>query len=150
MLDCNILQQVSELLENPPASNKYNAFISALVNAFSDCSERQLMKLLTVVKLVDQKATQLLRHIRLLTNNQVTNDVLMILWLQRLPRQVQLILSASQGVGLAKMADILDKIIEVSSNVRSTTPTPGPSATQISRPIPVTPTTWLSNRILPL
>lgn len=51
VLDCIILQQVSNLLENPPASNKYDALKSVLVNAFSGSSERQQRKLLTEVDL---------------------------------------------------------------------------------------------------
>lgn len=112
-LDCNTLQQIADLLEKPPASKKYDALKAALIDAFSDSSERQLKKLLTEMELGDQRPSQLLRQMKSLAENKVTEDVLRTLWLQRLPNQVQLILSASQGVALTKMAEIADKIVEV-------------------------------------
>lgn len=114
-LDCNTLQQVADLLEKPPPTQKYDALKSALIDAFSDSNERQLKKLLTEMDLGDQKPSQLLRQMKSLASNKVTDDVLRTLWLQRLPNQVQLILSASQGVALTKMAEIADKIVEVSA-----------------------------------
>lgn len=50
-----------------------------------------------------------------LANDQVKEGALRTLWMQRLPNQGQLFLSASQGVDLSKMADIADKIVEVST-----------------------------------
>lgn len=109
-LDCNTLQQIADLLEKPPANKKYDALKAALIDAFSDSSERQLKKLLTEMELGDQRPSQLLRQMKSLAENKVTEDVLRTLWLQRLPNQVQLILSASQGVALTKIAEIAEKL----------------------------------------
>lgn len=115
-LDCNTLQQVADLLESPPVADKYKTLKTALISTYADSHERQLQKLLNEAELGDQKPSHLLRHMKSLANNQIMDDALKTLWLQRLPNQVQLILSASQGVDIAKMAEIADKIVEVNNS----------------------------------
>lgn len=132
-LDCAVLQQVSDLIAAPPEQQKYEALKKQLIAAFSDSKEKQLRKLLTELELGDQRPTQLLRHMKTLADNKVNDDLLKTLWLQRMPTSVQLVLSASQGVELAKMAEIADKIIEVSASNPSTI-----AAVASANPTPVT------------
>lgn len=115
-LDCSVLQQVSDLIANPPRTGMYEKLKQELISAFTDSKEKQLKRLLTEMELGDQRPSQLLRAMRTLAGQQVTEDVLKTLWMQRLPNHVQIILSASQGVTPDKMAEIADKIIEVSNN----------------------------------
>lgn len=115
-LDCNTLQHVADLLESPPAADKYKTLKTALINTYADSHERQLQKLLNDAELGDEKPSHLLRHMKSLANNKIMDDARKTLWLQRLPNQVQLILSASQGVDIAKMAEIADKIVEVNNS----------------------------------
>lgn len=134
--DCSTLQQVCDLLEKPPASGKYEALKTALINTYADSNERQLRKLLKEIELGDQKPSQLLRRMRSLVNDQITQEVLRTLWMQRLPSQVQLILSASQGVDINKMDKIADKIVEVSANsvmVASVANVPAPAPSMRNR-----------------
>lgn len=112
-LDCSVLQQVSDLLDNPPLNNRYATIKSRLVTAYSESNEKQLRKLLTELELGDQRPTQLLRYMRSLAAEKMSEDVLKTLWLQRMPTNVQMVLSASEGVELSKMAAIADKILEV-------------------------------------
>lgn len=143
-LDCSTLQQVCDLLEKPPASGKYDALKTVLINTYADSNERQLKKLLTEIELGDQKPSQLLRHMKSLANDQIREDALRTLWMQRLPSQVQLILSASQGVDINKMAEIADKIVEVSTNsamAASVANVPAPAPAMPNRDCAATPLT---------
>lgn len=132
-LDCTVLQQVSDLIAAPPAERKYESLKTQLIAAFSDSKEKQFRQLLTELELGDQRPTQLLRHMKTLADGQVNNDLLRTLWLQRRPTSVQLVLSVSEGVELAKMAEIAYRIIEVSAN----NPTTIASVTD-ANPTPVT------------
>lgn len=112
-LDCNVLQQVSDVIASPPANNKYETIKTRLIAAYSDSQERQIKKLLTEVELGDQKPSQLLREMRALADNRISEDVLRTLWTQRLPTHIQIVLSASDDMALEKMAGIADKVAEI-------------------------------------
>lgn len=84
-----------------------------LITAYSDSRERQIKKLLSEVELGDQKPSQLLREMRALADNRITEEVLRTLWRQRLPTHIQIVLSASDDVALDKMAGIADKVADI-------------------------------------
>ncbi|XP_031337258.1 uncharacterized protein LOC116166447 [Photinus pyralis] len=112
-LDCNVLQQVSDVVANLPSTDKYETIKKKLIAAYSDSQDHQLRKLLNEIELGDHKPSQLLRQMRSLADKRINEDVLKTLWVQRLPQNVQLILSASEGVTLDKMADVADKLVEI-------------------------------------
>nr|XP_015840124.1 PREDICTED: uncharacterized protein LOC107399003 [Tribolium castaneum] len=100
-LDCSVLQAVSDILTNPPETNKYETIKTKLISAYSDSQEKQLRRLLNELELGDRKPSQLLREMRTLAGVQVNEEVLRTLWLQRLPAQIHLWLSASESTGIA-------------------------------------------------
>lgn len=114
-LDCSVLQAVSDILTNPPETNKYETIKTKLISAYSDSQEKQLRRLLNELELGDRKPSQLLREMRTLAGVQVNEEVLRTLWLQRLPAQIHLLLSASECTGLEKMASVADKLTEIHS-----------------------------------
>lgn len=72
-------------------------------------------KLLTDLELGDKKPTQLLREMRNLAGNRVSDDILCSLWIKRMPTNVRCILSASKEVALTPLADLADRILENST-----------------------------------
>ncbi|CAB0001767.1 unnamed protein product [Nesidiocoris tenuis] len=92
-IDSSVLAQVGDLITNPPALNKYDTLKTRLIGCFSDSEEKKLQKLLQETKLGDQRPSHLLREMRELANNRVSEEILKTLWLQRLPANVQGILS---------------------------------------------------------
>ncbi|KAK4887207.1 hypothetical protein RN001_003478 [Aquatica leii] len=93
-LDSAVLQEVSDILVNPPETDKYENLKRQLIERFS---------------LGDKSPSQLLREIKTLADNKVSDEVLKTLWLQRLPTNIQAILSASSDVTLENMAAELIK-----------------------------------------
>lgn len=91
-----------------------------MIEAYTDSQERQLRKLLNELELGDKRASQLLREMKTLAGSQINEEVLKTLWLQRLPTHIQLVLSASEGVTLSKMAEVADKLQEIQSYSNST------------------------------
>ncbi|CAB0004914.1 unnamed protein product, partial [Nesidiocoris tenuis] len=112
-IDSSVLAQVGDLITNPPALNKYDTLKTRLIGCFSDSEEKKLQKLLQETKLGDQRPSHLLREMRELANNRVSEEILKTLWLQRLPANVQGILSVSADPNLATLAILADKILEV-------------------------------------
>ncbi|KAK4871748.1 hypothetical protein RN001_015872 [Aquatica leii] len=87
-LDSNVLQQVADVIENPPATDKYEALKCQLIARFTDSQEKQLRTLLTDLELGDRQPSQLLREMKALAGNKIDEEVLRTLWLQRMPSQI--------------------------------------------------------------
>ncbi|KAG0435016.1 hypothetical protein HPB47_018732, partial [Ixodes persulcatus] len=107
------VNEIRNILDNPPAANLYQHLKTELTRRLS-LSE-------------DQKATR-----------NSTIFVLRTLWLQRLPPDVQVILQAQPTLPLDQLAEIADRVIEVS------VPPPSPTVQAVGAPLD---TTELEHRI---
>ncbi len=112
-LDCSTLQPVTDIVANPPDKERYDTIKKKLIAAYTDSQEKQLRKLINEMELGDRQPSQLFREMKALAGQQMNSEVVKTLWLQRLPPHVQLVLSASEGVPLEKMAEIADKLAEI-------------------------------------
>jgi len=111
-LDEQALISISEIIENPPATDKYNHLKNVLINRFTDSEEKRLRQLLAGIELNDKKPSELLREIRQLSGGSLVDNILHSIWLQRLPYRVQATLAVVEDVPLSKLAELADKIIE--------------------------------------
>lgn len=111
-LDGDILSHVSDIIEKPPMNNKYLKLKSVLIERLSESEEKKLKKLLRDLELADKKPSYLLREMQQLAADKLSEDLLKSLWLQRLPLQVQAILTTSKD-SLSNLAAMADKINEV-------------------------------------
>lgn len=107
------IQQVGDLLLNPPDEQKYDTLKQRLLSMYEESAERQFQKLIGEMELGDQKPSQLLRKMTELARNaKVADSTLHSLWLQRLPGAVRAVLTVSQDQKLDNLAAIADKIME--------------------------------------
>ncbi|XP_022171539.1 uncharacterized protein LOC111034568 [Myzus persicae] len=111
-MESEVLQHVSDIIISPPTSDMYEALKRRLIERFSDSEELRLKKLLSDIELGDQRPSHLLAEMRELASGKVSDELLKTLWLQRLPTQVKIILTAS-GDSLVNLACMADKIMEV-------------------------------------
>lgn len=125
-LDNEILQQVSDIVLNPPLEDKYDNLKTKIKEAFEDSVETRLHKLFTSTELGDRRPSQLLREMKEHSSNLLTDQVLSTLWLQRLPAQLQAILSVI-NLPLDEMAKVADKIAKIHDREVSTTSVSTPS-----------------------
>ncbi|GFU16222.1 uncharacterized protein TNCV_2406151 [Trichonephila clavipes] len=128
-LDAETLSYVSDIVLSPPNSDKYHTLSQRLITQFSDSDTQKIKKLLTDLQLGDEKLSHLLRKMKELSNDQLQDDFLQSLWLQRMPSHIQTVLSASSEP-LDKLAIIADKVSEVvgaSSTICAATTVPPPS-----------------------
>lgn len=110
-LSSEILSYISDIIMTPPAKDKYALLKERLISEFSDSEQKKIKAILSELTLGDDKPSHLLRKMKQLAGKAVTDDFLKTLWLQRLPTQVQAILSVSED-SLDKLGVMADKIHE--------------------------------------
>lgn len=120
VLDPDIVQEVSDIVLNPPAQNKYQYLKNAILSRLTDSSDRQLHKLLTEVELGDRKPSQLLRHMKSLAGSAITEEALRVKWLDLLPQIVSRLLKVLKTSNLEEQAVLADELIEGSPTVAAT------------------------------
>ncbi|XP_066151499.1 uncharacterized protein [Euwallacea fornicatus] len=111
-VDSEILDQISDFLDNPPTSNRYEGIKARLIALFAESDESRLRKLLSRMDPGDKKPSLLLNEMRSLGGSAVSSEVLKILWTQQLPTSTQSILAGSSEP-LDKMANLADKIADI-------------------------------------
>ncbi|XP_063391858.1 uncharacterized protein LOC134677354 [Cydia fagiglandana] len=80
-------------------------------------AQQRVERLLSSEELGTRKPSAFLRHLQSLAGSSKDDSILRQLWMRRLPGQVQAILTAQSDISLDKLAELADKIMEV---------TPGP------------------------
>lgn len=111
------IQQVSDLVTTPPATNKYVTLKERLLQVYEESAERQFQKLVSELELGSQKPTHLLRRMRDLgRTTQVSDLTLKSLWMSRMPSAVRAVIAVCQDQSLDSLAAIADKIVENSKS----------------------------------
>uniref|UniRef100_A0A5S6QN28 Retrotransposon gag domain-containing protein n=1 Tax=Trichuris muris TaxID=70415 RepID=A0A5S6QN28_TRIMR len=114
--------EVEDIITNSPARNAYSHLRNELIRRVSVSTKQRVRQVLTEEVLGERKPSQFLRHLRSLAGSTVTQDSLLrTLWLQRLPLQMQAILRTQSDTDVDRVAELADKILEV-------TPAPGTTA----------------------
>lgn len=112
-LDQRLAGEVEDIIINPPKSDKYEKLKELLIQRLSISQEKRVRQLISDEELGDRKPSQFLRHLRSLAGSTFSDDnIIRQLWLRRLPQQAQAILAAQADLGLDKIAELADKIIE--------------------------------------
>lgn len=96
-LTTEAIQEVSDILRAPHSTAKYPQLKANLIKRFTDSVDQRLHKLLTELRLGDQKASQLLRVMRKLAGGKATDELLRRRWLALLPGMMGTILKTLQG-----------------------------------------------------
>ncbi|CAH2101618.1 unnamed protein product [Euphydryas editha] len=110
-----VAADIEDILIDPPKENKYIFLKSELIRRLSASEEKRVNQLLSDVELGERKPSQFLRHLRSLAGSSLQDEsILRQLWLRRLPQQVQAILAAQADLPLQKVAELADRIVEVS------------------------------------
>lgn len=113
-LDAKILSCCRDLVHSVPRENAYSILKSRILEYFAKSEHSKLNLLLHDLTLGDKKPSQLLNEMQALAGSSFSDEILRTLWLQRLPNNMQQILSACKD-SLKDLAIIADKINEVSS-----------------------------------
>lgn len=123
------IEQICDLLYNPPAENLYHTLKERLISVYEESEGRQFQKLLQEMELGDQRPSQLLRRMRNLARDKVPDSTLRLMWMNHLPAHVRSVLvvsdSISKNTALDELALMADKMLEQNQEIAavSTTPT---------------------------
>lgn len=128
-VDQSVICHIADLVSNPPAQDKYKSLKDRLIARFALSPEARLDRLLGTTDLGDMRPTHLLAKMQeLATGLNVNDNLLKMLFLQRMPAHVRPILTISDGT-LSKLAEMADKMTESPSIAAVSTVAPGSSAT---------------------
>lgn len=119
---------VRDVVINPPLTNKYVKIKSELIKRLSASHENKVRQLLTHEQLGDRKASQFLRHLQDLAGPDVPTDFIKSIWSSRLPQNIQTVLASQSSQPLDQLAELADRIQEITSpgQVATVGPTPSP------------------------
>lgn len=113
MLDTRIVDEVEDIISNPPDKDKYKNLKTELISRLSTSKEYKVRQLLSEEQLGDRKPSAFLRHLRSLAGTNIGDEgILRELWMRRLPTEVQRILIAQKDLPLEKVAEIADAIVD--------------------------------------
>lgn len=127
-LDKQDVEQISDLLYNPPSERHYTILKERLISVYEESEGRQFQKLLQEMELGEQKPTQLLRRMRNLARDKVPDSTLRLMWMNHLPPHVRSVLVVSDTISktaaLDELALLADKMLEQNQEVSAISLTP--------------------------
>ena len=116
-LDPDTIQEVADVLRSPPAANRYESLKTVILNRLTDSADRQLYKLLTQLELGDRKPSQLLREMRSLAGDRVSDDVIRVKWLDLLPSKARRLLTIFKAPNLDELTRAADELVDSDPSV---------------------------------
>lgn len=121
-LDIHHAKAVKDIIINPPNENRYNKIKSELIKRLSASQEKKVKQLLTQEELGSRKPSQFLRHLQDLAGPCVPEDFIRTIWCNRLPQEIQTILASQPSHSLEQLADLADRIQDITEpgNVAAT------------------------------
>lgn len=122
-LDSRVIGEVEDIVTKPPANDKYFTLKNELIRRLSTSEEQRVRQLISEEELGDRRPSQFLRHLRSLAGVTLSDEnILRQLWMRRLPQHLQAILTAQADLPLDKVAELADKILEVSPGIPAQRP----------------------------
>lgn len=116
-LEPRFATEVRELILSPPATDPYDVLKKSMVERIAASEQNRIKELLCVEELGDRKPTQLLRRMQQLLGenlSKIDDSFVRQLFLQRLPANVQMVLASVKDLSLFDLAQMADKIMDVS------------------------------------
>ncbi|KAL4703815.1 hypothetical protein ACJJTC_004414 [Scirpophaga incertulas] len=115
-LDMECIQEVEDIIIQPPQTEPYSKLKNAIISRFSESYEEKVRRLLESEPIGDRKPSSFLRHLRSLAGPCFPEQLLKTIWLNRLPRHVQLILASRKEQTLEDLWDLADQLMEITSH----------------------------------
>lgn len=111
-----IASLVRDIILKERSEASYDELKTAIVDRCGESKTQEIRKLLAGEQLGDRKPTELLRDMTRRAENHKISDVLLLeLFLQQMPPNVQSIIASVQPIDSQKAANIADRIMEVAS-----------------------------------
>lgn len=114
-IDSEILACCSDIVRNPPVNDKYTTIKNRIITEHSSSEQNRIQQLLGGCELGDRKPSQLLREMRDLARDVITDEkIIKSLWMQQLPETTQAVLKVSEAtLQLPQLAEQADKLSDI-------------------------------------
>ncbi|XP_064468487.1 uncharacterized protein LOC135379170 [Ornithodoros turicata] len=115
-LSSSAAEEVYDIIASPPLDIPYDKLKAALLKRTTCSGRARLQQLLSAEELVDRRPTQLLRRMKQLLGDgasSTSDSFIRELFLQRLPRNVQMVLAATSNLSTDELATPADAVMEV-------------------------------------
>lgn len=132
-LESRYADEVSDIISNPPATEKYEALKRELLRRLTATQNQQIRELLERTEMGDQTPSQFLRTMRRLAGDTVPEDFLRTLWAGRLPAMTRAIVTSQADLALAKLAEIADRIHESTAPAQVSEVTTDPTVAALAK-----------------
>ena len=110
------LDEIADIILHPPEKNRYDALKNRLFQAYEESEQRQVQRLLSEMELGDLKPSQLLRRMKNLAAENISDAALRIMWTNHLPQSIRAVLAVSDNIAkysdIHELAMMADKILE--------------------------------------
>ncbi|XP_066596480.1 uncharacterized protein [Prorops nasuta] len=110
-LDTDSAIQMADVFRDPPKNNKYDYIKGIILERFKDNRKTELNRLLKEMTLGEKKPSELLRQMKNLARNDVSDKVIHELWIERLPTTIAPFLEISENLSLSGLAEVADRIV---------------------------------------
>ena len=111
----DLIPHIKHILElEPKPADIYSQIKDRLIKSFSVSAETHLRKLLRGEVISEGKPSLLLTRLRALNDGSCTDAVIKSVFLEQMPSQVRAILALSNVEDLQELANLADKIYELS------------------------------------
>lgn len=114
-LQAQDLKHLTDLLKTPPQKGKYKALKDRLIAVYEATSIQKYQKFVSGLQLGDQKPTQLLRQMRDLAGDMLTEAGLKLEWLKKMPAQIRTALTVYSEKTLDELSTLADTMLEYES-----------------------------------
>ncbi|XP_014205401.1 uncharacterized protein LOC106637208 [Copidosoma floridanum] len=118
-LDPSSSNFVSDIVAQPPETDKYQKIKQRILDTFTESDESKLRKLLSREHIIDEKPTHLLQRLKQLSAGQCNEAVLRAIFLDYLPKSVRSHLVVNENQEITQLAQQADKIVEILKPTKS-------------------------------
>ena len=110
------LEKVIDIVQNPPAHNRYTHLKEALLTRLSISEEQRISKLLYNAEMGDSSPSEFHRRLVQLagSSSDISDKLIFRLWLGRLPKSIEIAMISLGKTNLKEILPIADKIWEAS------------------------------------
>lgn len=112
-LEPHIAEHVDDIIQNPPAINKYEKLKAELIKRLSVSQAKKVQALLSHEQLGDRKPSAFLRHLKDLAGQNIPDEFIRNVWTNRLPGNIQPLIISQSSMTLEDLADLADRVAEI-------------------------------------
>ena len=107
------IEQVEDIVINPPEDGKYELLKNELVKRLTESDSSRVRKLMENEEIGDRIPSQFFRDLKKLAIPSTPDDFILAIWRTRLPANTQRVLAATTETNATALTEIADRIHEI-------------------------------------